>query len=347
MAEASCILPAEWAPQDAVMLTWPHAGTDWAKQLPETETVFLDLARAISRFESLLITCRDAAHRQAVRDKLEQAGVPASRCRLCCHASDDTWARDHGPLTVYREGRPQLLDFTFNGWGGKYPAERDNALTRALHAQGAFGDTPLVSLPFVLEGGSIDSDGAGTLLTTRACLLAPSRNPGHDQAAIERVLAQQLGARRVFWLRHGWLRGDDTDSHIDMLARFCDPVTIAFSHCEDEGDEHFAPLQALREELAALRTAGGGGYRLVPLPIPAPIHDREGRRLPASYANFLIINGAVLVPQYDDPADHTALSRLREVFPGREIIGIDCRPLIQQYGSLHCLTMQLPRGVLA
>jgi len=197
----------------------------------------------------------------------------------------------------------------------------------------------------VLEGGSIDSDGQGTLLTTTACLLAPTRNPSLDQAGIESSLAQYLGVQRVLWLRHGRLEGDDTDSHIDMLARFCDPVTLAYSCCDDEADEHFAPLQAMKKELASFRTLAGEPYRLVPLPLPQAIFNAQGRRLPASYANFLIINNAVLVPLYDDHADEIAITNLQRCFPDRQIVGINCLAIIQQYGSLHCLTMQLPQGI--
>ena len=189
-------------------------------------------------------------------------------------------------------------------------------------------------------------DGSGTLLTTARCLLAPTRNPKLTQDGLEARLKELLGLDRILWLQHGHLTGDDTDSHIDTLARFCDARTIAYVACADPDDEHHAELKAMEEELRALRAADGRPYRLVPLPWPRARYDDDGRRLPATYANFLIINGAVLVPTYDDPADGPALARLRECFPGREIIGVDCLPLIYQYGSLHCVTMQLPEGVL-
>jgi agmatine/peptidylarginine deiminase len=215
-----------------------------------------------------------------------------------------------------------------------------------LHAQGVFDDVPLETVELVLEGGSIESDGAGTLLTTASCLLHPQRNPTLDRDTLEQRLAELFGLQRILWLEQGWLAGDDTDGHIDMLARFCNPATIACTVCDDPGDEHYAPLQAMRDELAALRTCEDRPYRLIELPIPAPILDRHGKRLPASYANFLIINDMVLVPLYADPNDAIAITSLASAFSQHEVIGIDCRPLIQQYGSLHCLTMQFPHGVL-
>ncbi len=337
------ILPAEWVPQSAVMLTWPHADTDWAMNLAEAESVFFDIARAVSPREQLIITCCDESHKKSVLEKLEAAGIPGKRISVFIHISNDSWTRDHGPIGVLENGRLHLLDFEFNGWGGKYPAEKDNQLNRALYKQGAFDNMPFTRLPFVLEGGSIDSDGQGRLLTTAACLLSPTRNPSLDKTDIEHRLSRYLGAQQVLWLQHGRLQGDDTDSHIDMLARFCDPATIAYSSCDDEADEHFAPLQAMQQELAAFRTSTGKAYKLVPLPIPQAVYNKQGQRLPASYANFLIINEAVLVPQYDDSADIIALTNLQACFPDRKIIGINCLPIIQQYGSLHCLTMQLAK----
>jgi agmatine deiminase len=290
---------------------------------------------------------RDAAHRDHVQRLLDAAGVPAARVRLECVPSNDSWSRDHGPITVHQDGVPRLLDFRFNGWGGKYAADLDDRITARLAAAGAFATAAPEAVDFVLEGGGIESDGEGTLLTTAQCLLTPGRNPRLDRAGIERELLRRFGLRRVLWLEHGHLEGDDTDSHIDTLARFCDARTIAYQACADAADAHHADLAAMERELQALRTADGAPYRLVPLPWPGAKRSAEGRRLPASYANFLIIDGAVLVPTYRDPADALALERLAGCFPGREIVGIDCLPLIEQNGSLHCITMQLPRGVLA
>ncbi|NNF97072.1 MAG: agmatine deiminase family protein [Halobacteria archaeon] len=328
------------------MLTWPHAHGDWAANLEAVERVYLDLAQAICSRELLLVTCYDLDHQKHVQQLLSTAGIPQSQIRFARQASNDSWARDHGPITITESGQPRLLDFLFNGWGGKYPHDLDNRITAGLKAAGIFGTTPMETLELVLEGGSIDSDGEATLLTTRACLGHPGRNPQFSMAGIEQQLKELLGVERILWLEHGALAGDDTDSHIDMLARFCDPQTIAHSTCTDPGDEHFVELSAMQQELAAMSRPDGQTYDLVALPIPQAIYNQEGQRLPASYANFLIINGAVLVPQYGDAADAVALERLTACFPTREVIGIDCRAVIEQFGSLHCLTMQLPEGVL-
>ncbi len=327
------------------MLTWPHAASDWGPWLDQVEPVFAHIAMAISRHEQVLVVCRDSAHRQHIETVMLQAGVAMDRIRWHGSASNDTWARDHGPITVLTDGRPQLLDFTFNGWGGKFDAALDNQITRRLYSAGAFGTAPLRSIDLVLEGGSIESDGAGTLLTTAQCLLAPTRNPQYSRSDIEDCLRTVLGFEHFLWLDHGYLAGDDTDSHIDTLARLCPNDTIAYVACDDPADEHYAALKAMATELETFRTRAGKAYHLVPLPWPKARFAADGRRLPATYANFLIINGAVLLPTYDDPADLEAGARLAQCFPDREIISIPCLPLIQQYGSLHCVTMQLPAEV--
>lgn len=332
-------LPAEWAAQSAVMLTWPRANGDFGAMFDAVECNFVAIAIAIARFEPVHVNV--AQNADGLRRRLLAAGVPNARLRVFELPNDDVWARDHGPITVLRDGRPVHLDFTFNGWGGKFPATLDNALTSTLATMGAWS-APVETVDFVLEGGAIEADGLGTLMTTERCLLAPTRNPRLDRAGIESVLREKLGAERVLWLRHGDLIGDDTDGHIDTIARFCDARTIAYQSCGNRRDTHHADLAALAQELAALRTVEGAPYTLVPLPLPAPIHADDGHRLPAGYANFLIVNGAVLVPVYGDAHDEDALNRLRPCFPDREIIGLDCRALIQQYGSLHCVTMQIP-----
>lgn len=343
---SSPVFPAEWAPQSGVMLTWPHEGTDWNPDLPAVDACFVRIAREVSRRERLLAICRDAAHRDKIRQLIAAAGGDPARVRYAVAASNDTWARDHGALTVLRDGKPVLLDFRFNGWGGKYAADCDDAITRTAHVQGAFGNTPLESIDLVMEGGSLESDGLGTLLTTSRCLLTPTRNPGMSRAQLEDGLQTLLGADRVLWLEHGGLEGDDTDGHIDTLARFCDPATIAYQACDNAGDPHYAELTAMRRELEALRRADGRPYTLVPLPWPQAVYDQNGQRLPASYANFLIINDAVLLPGYNDPADEPARTALARCFPDREIVLVDCQPLIRGFGSLHCVTMQFPQGVL-
>ena len=339
------LLPAEWAAQSGIQITWPHTATDWAPLLLQIEAIFVALARVVVSYENLIIACHDEKVRAHVKQLLATAGVAATRLRLCIAPSNDTWARDHAPITVMDNGQPLLLDFQFNGWGRKYAYNLDNALSLHLHAQGAFGTTPLKSVDLVLEGGSIESDGYGTILTTSRCLLSPQRNPRYDCVGLEGVFAKQFGSNRVLWLDTGKLIGDDTDGHIDTLARFCDPHTIVYAACDDPDDEHYTELQSMASELAAFHDYQGKPYKLVPLPLPTAKYDDTGQRLPATYTNFLIINGAVLVPTYHDLADPLALERLSACFPEREIIAIDALPLIQQSGSLHCLAMQFPAAV--
>lgn len=335
-------LPPEWAKQSAVMLTWPRADGDFGPMFEAVERTFVAIAVAIARHQTVHINV--ATDAVGLRERMLSAGIPNTRLRVFELPSDDVWARDHGPLTVFRNGSPVHLDFTFNGWGGKFNAERDNRITRALAELGAW-NAPVETVDFVLEGGAIEVDGAGSLMTTERCLLAPTRNPQLDRAGIEAMLRSQFGVSKIHWLRHGDLQGDDTDGHVDTIARFCTPHVIAYQACEDRADPHYADLAALAVELAALRNTEGLPYTLLPLPLPAPILDAEGRRLPAGYANFLIINGAVLVPVYGDAQDQEALTRLRRVFTDREVIGIDCRALIHQYGSLHCISMQIPAAL--
>jgi len=336
----------EWVAQSGVMLTWPHAHGDWEPFLQDVEPVFCDIAYHISLHEQVLISCWDEPHKAHIDNCLKQRGVSPERVQLHIVASNDTWARDHGPITVVKQGQPVLLDFIFNGWGKKYQAKLDNAVTPRLCSQGAFGNTRIESIDLVMEGGSLETDGLGTLLTTSRCLLSPQRNPSLDRPQLEQRLSQLLGLDRYLWLEHGYLAGDDTDSHIDTLARFCSPDTICYVSCDNPDDEHYAALQAMAKELATFKQRNGEPYRLIALPMTHPIHNEDGTRLPGTYANFLIINNAVLVPTYDDDHDELALQRLAACFPEREIIAINCKPLIEQYGSLHCVTMQLPQGVL-
>ena len=336
--------PAEWEEQDGVLLAWPHAASDWAPLLAAVEPVFVRLAVEISRREQVLIV---APQPDSVRAALAGAGVDPGRLRLVELSTNDTWSRDFGPLTVFENRRPVLLDFGFNGWGLKFACDQDNQVTRRLAGLGVFEGAQLRICGLVFEGGSIESDGQGTLLTTAECLLGPNRNPHLDRQGIERSLLQLLGAERVLWLEHGYLAGDDTDAHVDTLARLCPADTIVYVACDDPADEHFPELQKMAEELRAFRTRSGRSFRLLPLPWPRAKFDEAGERLPATYANYLVINGAVLVPTYNDPADAKALDVIGAAYPGREIVGIDCSPLILQHGSLHCVTMQLPKGVLA
>lgn len=312
-------LPAEWEPQDAVLLAWPHEKTDWAPVLESAQETFRTIASVIQGYEKVIFV------------HPESYDIP----------TNDTWARDFGPITIEEDGQPVLLDFIFNGWGDKFPADLDNEITRELHSKRAFGNTPLRSIDYILEGGSIESDGAGTILTTTKCLLNPNRNPQFSKSQIEDRLREEFGAHTTLWLEHGELAGDDTDAHIDTLARFCPDKTIVYQACTDPADEHFEELKAMENELKAF-----ADFRLLPLPWPSAKSDVEGHRLPATYANYLVINRAVLVPIYNDPADEAAMEVIQEAYPERDIVGIDCSTLLLQHGSLHCVTMQIPKGVL-
>ena len=309
-------LPAEWEPQWGVQLTWPHANTDWAPMLDEIIATYREMAREIEKREELLVV-----------------GEP----------SNDTWARDHGFITlVDDQGHARLLYFCFNGWGEKFPAELDNAINRRLYDEGKVKGEYVDCLDFVLEGGSIESDGKGTVFTTSCCLLAPHRNQPMTKEQIEEHLKQELHAERIVWINHGSLTGDDTDGHIDTLVRICPDDTLLYMGCDNPDDEQYAELHLMEEELKTFRTIEGKPYRLLKLPMPRPIIF-EGERLPATYANFLVINGAVLCPTYAQPdLDAEALRLIGEAFPEREIVGIDCRSIIKQHGSLHCCTMQYP-----
>ncbi|MDD5285952.1 MAG: agmatine deiminase family protein [Desulfuromonadaceae bacterium] len=336
-------LPAEWEIQDGVLMAWPHEGTDWAYILDDVRTVFVEIICQITRFERLLLT---APHADSAADYLKTAGVDLSRVTICELPNNDTWARDFGPITVIFNDRPVLLDFAFNGWGLKFPANHDNLISKRLKQSGALLPN-LNTIGLVMEGGSIESDGLGTIMTTAECLLSPNRNPQLDKSEIERALASLLGAKRVHWLSNGRLAGDDTDSHIDTLARICPDNTILYQACDNPVDEHYEPLKLMENELKTFRSPDGSPYRLIPLPWPVARFDEQAHRLPATYANFSIINRAVLVPTYrDSKNDRVAEERIGQAFPGREIIGIDCLPLLEQHGSLHCVTMQLPQGVL-
>jgi agmatine/peptidylarginine deiminase len=341
-------LPAEWEPQSGVQLTWPHEQTDWAPMLSEVTKTYEDMAREIRRREPLLIV-----------------GPP----------TDDTWARDHGFITLLSvEGselsdkssgfsnvtsddstkvtqhstlNTKLLDFCFNGWGEKFPAEQDNAINRRLYDEGSVQGEYVDHLDFVLEGGSIESDGKGTIFTTSPCLLAPHRNQPLTKEQIEERLKEYLYADRILWIDYGQLTGDDTDGHIDTIVRIAPNDTLLYIGCDNPEDEQYEELRLMEEQLKTFRTIDGLPYTLKKLPLPRPIYDEDGERLPATYANFLIINGAVLCPTYAQPdLDAEALRIIGEAFPDREIVGIDCCPLIRQHGSLHCCTMQFPVGVL-
>lgn len=336
--------PAEWEAQSAVLIAWPHADTDWSARLAAVEDTYIALVAAITRFEPVVVCVADDDVQAYARARLASARVDMQRVRFVEVAYDDTWLRDSGPITLAGMDGFRLLDFRFTGWGGKFEANRDDQLVEQLSKAGIFLKSDRQPVDFALEGGAIETDGRGTLMTTWRCL--HERHPDVDRQTLADQLKGWLRQDRVLWLDHGYLEGDDTDAHIDTLARFAGPDAIVFQDCDDSADPHYRELQAMAAELAALRTADGQPYRLFALPWPRPIID-ENRRLAASYANFLIINGAVLMPTYGDPADAQAQAVLAQAFPDREIIPVPCRPLIWQNGSLHCLTMQLPQGLVA
>ena len=322
-------LPAEWETQEGVQLTWPHAGTDWAPMLDDIIEVYHTMAREIALRERLIVVApEDAAH----------------DCLKIVCPTNDTWARDHGFISMVDDkGHRRLTDYKFNGWGEKFEAALDNAINRRIYELGELEGEYKDCLDFVLEGGSIESDGKGTIFTTSQCLLAPHRNQPMTKEEIEERLKRDLCAKRVVWIDYGNLTGDDTDGHIDTLVRICPDDTILYVGCDDETDEQYDELRKMEAQLMALRTLEGSPYRLMKLPMPRPIFD-EDYRLPATYANFLIINGAVLCPTYGQPdIDSEAIRIISEAFPDREIIGIDCQPVIRQHGSLHCCTMQFPK----
>ncbi len=334
-------MPAEWHRLQMVQLTWPHEKTDWNYMLAEVEECYIELAKAISSRTQLLIVAPDT---KKVCTMLEKNGAAMSNITLFECDTNDTWARDHAFITILGDNVPHYADFCFNGWGRKFEATLDNAINGKLYDAGIIKGEYEDCTSFVLEGGSIESDGKGTILTTSQCLLAPHRNQPMNKEEIENCLKKMLHAVRVLWLNHGNLIGDDTDGHVDTVARLAPNDTIVYMQCTDESDAQFADLHAMEEEIAALRTADGKPYRLVPLPSPAPIFDEDGERLPATYANFLILNNSVLYPTYaQEKNDKEAAVALGKAFPEYEIVGIDCRALIRQHGSLHCVTMQYPR----
>lgn len=339
----------EWEKQDLVLLTWPHSDTDWADMLTEVEACYMDIARAILRYEDLLILTQEPAHVRALLGEKEHP----HKLFVLEMPSNDTWVRDYGPLSFRIEQEDgsitkAIADFTFNGWGMKFAAGKDNLMTRCLYLSGAFKrDVQTMNrLMLVLEGGGVESDGQGTILSTYGCIYEPNRNPGFDEEDLYDVLKETLGAERLILLKNGELEGDDTDGHIDTLARFLSPTQIAYVQCEDGHDIHYHGLKRMEQELRELRTPEGQPYELIPLPHPTAIHEEDGHRLPATYANFLFVNGAILVPTYNQPSDEIALDRLRKACPDRDIVGIDCRQLIRQHGSLHCATMQIPQGFM-
>ena len=335
--------PAEWESQSAIQLTWPHVDTDWAPYLEAANQCFLEIAAAVTQYQLLIVVSPNTV---LVANLLESKGINMDRVRMVETATNDTWARDHGAISIIENGQPLVVDFKFNGWGLKFPSNHDNLITRKLLEDKIFDSSVGYEnqLNFAFEGGGIESDGKGTLMTTSECLLSPNRNGGFTKAEVEHYLLDALGAERMLWIDHGYLAGDDTDSHVDTLVRFCDENTIVYVQCTDKDDEHYEQLNLMEKQVLSFVTPSGTPYKCVPLPMADLVLDEDGYRIPATYANFTIINGAVLLPFYNSEKDVVAQRILQEVFPDRAIIGIDCSILIQQHGSLHCVTMQYPEN---
>lgn len=337
-------IPAEWESYDAVMIAWPHSATDWAYMLEKVTSCYMNLVRAIvdSGLRALVVTPEADAVRGMLKD------FPQDMIVIFQAPTNDTWTRDYGPITLETsEGVVTALDFQFNGWGLKFAANLDNMVTLRMVEASLLTGSYVPRLDFVFEGGSMEVDGKGTMLTTSACLLSLNRNGAVSKEALCRYFRETMGISQVHFLDHGHLAGDDTDSHIDTLARFAPDDTILYVKSYNTADEHTRELNLMEEELKALRTADGNPYNLIALPLPDPIFDEDGERLPATYANFLITPRTVLLPVYGQPDnDRLAEQMLRVAFPGRDILTVDCRALIRQHGSLHCATMQIPASLL-
>ncbi len=338
--------PAEWHPQQAIQITWPHKGTDWAWIINEAQDFYCKLANTILALQDLIISVPD----ESLKTELETAFKHSKfQCHIYICLNNDTWTRDHGPISVFSNGSLHSQDYVFNGWGNKFEASLDNQITSTLFKEGAYGSATLTSYDLVLEGGSIESDGEGSILTTKQCLLNKNRNPSYSQSNIEALLRKQLGCENVLWLEHGDLIGDDTDAHIDTLARFIPNNGIIFQGCQNPVDEHFSDLNKMKKQLCTFQNTQGQLYNLFELPLPNAIYEDFGtqnqQRLPASYANFLILNKTVLLPIYNVPQDTLAIKVLSEAMPEYDIIPVDCTLLIRQYGSLHCITMQIPTPI--
>ena len=326
-------LKAEWERQNAVIMAFPHEDTDWKESLEEAVTPFFKMAQAIAYSQLVYLLCKDVK-------KAKSYFCSTTNIIFIETDFNDTWVRDYGPLSLELDAKSALANFKFNGWGGKFEASLDNAVTKYLHSKGYLGASKLISYDYELEGGAIESNGDGTILTTKSCLLNTNRNGGVSQSEAEEFLAKTLGAKRVLWIENSYLEGDDTDGHIDMLARFVSKDSIAYIKCEDSSDSHYKSLLEMERELKSFKMADGRGYNLIPLPFSEPRY-KDNYRLPASYANFLITNKAVVVPTYHSPKDKEAIDIFKTLFKDREIIPIPSLKLIEQGGSIHCSSMQV------
>lgn len=328
-------LPAEWEEQEMILMAFPHLQSDWADDINSAYSVFVRIASSICYGQKLILLVPICE-----KENIKNMFCYHDKISFVSYDVDDTWIRDYGAISVIKDAKRVIKDFIFNGWGDKFSHDKDNLATKNIHKNWHFGISQIESVDFILEGGSIDCDGDGTILTTSECLLNKNRNKSYKKADIEQVLLDELGIKNILWLNHGYLAGDDTDAHIDMLARFVSRETIVYLKCYDEKDEHFEELEKMEEELKSFRDIDGNGYKLIPLPLPKPIY-KDKQRLPVSYANFLITNTAVLLPIYKDESDKIVIEIFKNLFKDREIIPLDSRRLIEQGGSIHCSTMQV------
>jgi agmatine deiminase len=334
-------MPAEWEPHAATWLAWPYNTVTWPDQLTQVQALFLRMIAALHEHETVHLLVPDTATAAVVREHLHRSGVRLACVVLHEHATADAWLRDSGPIFLTAMGTPQpvaISDWQFNAWGGKYAdLLPDNDIPRYI---AAFLAMPRFEPGIVLEGGSIDVNGRGSCLTTEQCLLNPNRNPHLQRSDLERYLHDYLGIRHVIWLGQG-IAGDDTDGHVDDIARFVDPTTVVCVLEEDPQDINYEVLQDNYQRLQAATDQHGYALQVIPLPMPGPVGLPTGR-LPASYANFYIANGVVLVPTYNHPNDQRALTILQQVFPDRRVLGLPCEPLVWGLGAIHCVTQQQP-----
>jgi agmatine deiminase len=333
-------MPAEWEAHQATWLSWPHKLESWPGHFEPVEPAYAEIVRALAGCERVHINVLDAAHQRRVEGILGRKGVTGD-IRFHRFPTNDAWCRDHGAIFLVRNGGDAPLaavDCDFNGWGGKYPPfDLDSRIAERMARE---LQVPRFPAEMVLEGGSIDTNGAGTLLTTEQCLLHPNRNPSMNRAAIERRLKELFGLEQILWLGDG-IVGDDTDGHVDDLTRFVARDAVVTVVADDRDPENRPQLAANRARLGRMRLADGTPLKVIELPMPSPKFC-EGQRLPASYANFYIANGAVLLPTFRDPMDAEAARILATVFPGRKVVPIDCLDIVYGLGTIHCLTQQVP-----
>ncbi|MCH5227224.1 MAG: agmatine deiminase family protein [Muribaculaceae bacterium] len=334
----------EWVPADGILMALPHEETDWNYILPEALQQYKRLVETmVANGCHIVLLCRKVKEAEKLFDKKALKDITFLEAEY-----NDTWTRDYGPITILKHGDLRALDFGFNGWGLKFAADKDNLVNlqlndKAVYTKGIYRN----ERDFILEGGSIDTDGKGTVLTTTRCLCSPNRNGGLTKNEADKQLRKRIGAQHVLFLDYGALMGDDTDSHIDTLARMAPENTILFTGCRNMDDPQFEELLKMRAQLTMFRNAEGEAFNLVELPLPDAIYDEEKHRLPATYANYLVTDSVIFMPTYNQPHnDELAMQTMKIAFPEHKVVGIECLTLIKQHGSLHCATMQLPKGVL-